>query len=344
MARIVLVGETLVDVVCHDGVVEEHPGGCGANTAMALARLGYSPMMVTQVGEDERGKVTRKWFERDGVQFVSSIPGSGRTIAGFATIGADGGAQFTFDGCFDLVLRELDRVGLVSRPEDETGGTNEQFSISSGNGTPANVTPLPDVVHVGSISTVLSPGNETVLEAARRAAGRSLVIYDPNVRPALNPESWHPMFLALSQYADIVKISDEDIDRLGETRESALTCLFGLGVHAVVMTLGSQGTEVHLHDRVIRVTSPQVEVADTIGAGDTFTGAMIDALIHLNAVGPQARPALQGLTDDQWTTLLTWANLAASVTVGRPGCDPPTLMELQVLSKANGQQLLARAW
>ena len=72
-------------------------------------------------------------------------------------------------------------------------------------------------------------------------------------------------------------------------------------------------------DHTVEVASLPVEVADTIGAGDTFGAAVIDALWG-------RAPA--DLTADEIEAVLTHAARAAAVTVSRPGADPPYRSEL----------------
>ena len=66
------------------------------------------------------------------------------------------------------------------------------------------------------------------------------------------------------------------------------------------------------------------DVADTIGAGDTFGAAMLDALWDLNALGGR----LTGLGADEIGFILRHAARAAAITVSRPGADPPYRHEL----------------
>jgi fructokinase len=69
-------------------------------------------------------------------------------------------------------------------------------------------------------------------------------------------------------------------------------------------------------------------VADTIGAGDTVTAAVVDALWDLGVVGPAAREGLLRLRAADWTSVLERAGRAAAITVSRPGGDPPWRHEL----------------
>jgi fructokinase len=69
-------------------------------------------------------------------------------------------------------------------------------------------------------------------------------------------------------------------------------------------------------------------VADTVGAGDTFSGVLIDALLALGVHGRDAAEALAALTDRDLLEVVTTAAVGAAINVSRPGADPPTRAEL----------------
>ena len=72
------------------------------------------------------------------------------------------------------------------------------------------------------------------------------------------------------------------------------------------------------------MTAVEAEVADTIGAGDTFGAAVLDALWDLDALGGR----LTGLGRDEIEFVLRHAAAAAAITVSRPGADPPYRHEM----------------
>ena len=98
------------------------------------------------------------------------------------------------------------------------------------------------------------------------------------------------------------------------------------GQDAVVVTLGEHGAAVALPSGVVQVPAPGVDVVDTVGAGDTFTGAVLAAL---SAHRVTDRTALAKLDAGWWRTALTYAAEAAAISCSRPGCDPPWRHELR---------------
>jgi fructokinase len=74
-----------------------------------------------------------------------------------------------------------------------------------------------------------------------------------------------------------------------------------------------------------------VPVVDTIGAGDSFCAAMLDGLRQRCLLGAEHRTDLRALPLPAWAEVLARAARAAAITVSRPGADPPSDAELDVV-------------
>lgn len=301
--RIVVVGEALVDVVPGAGGATELPGGSPANVAVTLGRLGWEPQLVTVLADDDRGGAVRTWLEASGVRVNASLPASGRTSAATVALDATGGATYEFDLSWDP-----DPDALLATCMDA------------------------QVVHVGSIATVMEPGAAAVERAVRSVRGRALLSFDPNARPTITPDVREvlPGVERLVTICDVVKVSAEDlewyfpgVDALDAARQWAAS-----GPALVIVTRGADGAVAVRGTDVVWVPGVRVDVVDTIGAGDTFSGALIDALVGLGATGSNARAVIAGLTRTQIATVIAWAAHAAAVTVSRAGANPPTRREL----------------
>lgn len=301
MDSVLVVGESLVDIVHGaDGRTTEYAGGSAANVAVALARLGRRVRFVTAWADDERGRVLADHVAAAGVELAGDPHVLTRTATAAATIGADGAATYEFD----LEWR-------VPDVRDE---------------------PAPLVLHTCSLGAVLEPGADGVLALVERVRDRATISYDVNARPAITGSG--PEVVALVERmvsaCDIVKASDEDLATLYPTipEDAAARALLALGPAAVVVTRGGEGaTWVH-EDGVVEVESLPVRVADTIGAGDTFGAAVIDALWERDLLGADRRERLRALDPGTVAEVLAHAARAAAVTVSRPGADPPYRHEL----------------
>jgi len=289
MKSALVVGESLIDIVhASDGTTGEYAGGSAANVAVALSRLGRDVRFVTAWADDDRGGVLAAHLARDGVELASDPVLLNRTATAAATIGADGAASYVFDLEW--------RIGDVAVGE-------------------------PVVVHVCSLGAVLDPGAEQVLDLVKGFQGRAMISYDINARPAITGTGRELVAKVERMVAvtDLVKASDEDLESLypDHSLAEAAAHLRALGPTAVVVTRGGDGAT-WFGDTIVEVASQPVEVADTIGAGDTFGAAMIDAVWDRGL----------DLTPDEIAEVLAHAARAAAVTVSRPGANPPYVSEV----------------
>lgn len=296
-SRIVVVGEALIDEVVHpDGHREEHPGGSPANVAITLGRLGNAPRLITQIGDDASGGLIREWLESSHVVIDAVSVVARPTSRGIAHLDDSGAATYEFD----LVWDEFDAVVDA------------------------------DFLHIGSISATLQPGGESVRQLIEGTS--ALVTYDPNIRPSLidDAEATRASVEALIVASDVVKASDEDIEWLypGADVEQVAHRWADSGPWLVIVTRGGDGVLAFSAHGRLEILAPRVVVADTVGAGDTLMGTLIDGLAH--AVGTTGRAGLEALSAEELTSLLERAAAAAAITVSRPGANPPWSHELEV--------------
>lgn len=297
-----VVGESLVDIVrSADGADLEYPGGSAANVAVALARLGRPVRFATSFADDDRGRLVRDHLEKAGVSLAVDPGSVARTSTAVATLAPDGSASYEFD--LDWRLAPTDGLD-----------------------------PAPKVVHTCSIGAVLQPGADDALELVTRLRQKATVTYDVNARPAITgvgPDTVEAVERVVA-VSDIVKASDEDLAHLypGQDLVDVVAGLRALGARAVVVTRGPDGAVWFGQRGAVEVGSVPVTVADTIGAGDTFSAAMIDALWTFDLLGAERRGALGQIGPDVVRKLLAHAARAAAVTVSRPGADPPYHSEL----------------
>ncbi|WP_127842763.1 carbohydrate kinase family protein [Actinomyces wuliandei] len=301
------IGEALVDVVIHPGQKPvDIPGGSPANVALGLARLGRDTELTCWIGTDERGQAVRSHLEAAGVRLSAGADGAARTSTAQATIGEDRAATYVFD---------LDwNPPYPARPEGAEP---------------------PVLVHTGSIAAVLEPGRSTVEQVLRDYRATSTIAYDPNARPQLmgSPEHARAIVERIVALADLVKCSDEDIAWFygpDADTEEVLRRWLGLGAAVVVVTRGKKGA-LALTGSGLRVevpADPDVVVADTVGAGDSFMGGLEDALWSEDLVGADRREALRAVDAAALERIVRHAARIADITVARPGANPPTRAEL----------------
>jgi fructokinase len=304
---ITVVGESLVDVVARHGHhgLTVHPGGSPANVAVALSRLGQRTALVTQIGADDHGTLIRAHLERNGVDVMLAGPSSRPTSRALARLDAHGAASYEFDLSWDV------------------------HGLRLAEGSTA--------VHFGSLGAVLPPGSQQVLRLAESVCRRGDVVtsYDPNVRPSVTPDR-HEVAATVDRAAasaHIVKMSDEDLAFLfpGVTPAQLAARFIGDGrpTQLLVVTQGRDGAEVATRRTRLPVPAVPVAVADTVGAGDAFTAALLAGLADSGLLSPEALATRVAREQDALRGIVGQAVAAAALTCTRPGADPPTASELR---------------
>jgi fructokinase len=258
MTRVLVIGESLVDVVRDGGAESRHAGGSPMNVAYGLAQLGVEAQLLTRLGRDSDGALIEHHLYRAGVRLLPASLRDEPTSTAIATIGDDGAASYEFDVTWDL----------------------------------GSVDATADWVHVGSIGTFLEPGAAAVERYLEGTSAR--VSYDPNIRPALMPADARERFERIARLTSVLKLSDEDGRWLyPELDEAALLdLLLSFGPTTVAITRGAAGAIIATPDKRVDVPAVRVTVTDTVGAGDSFMAALIAELLAGTDADAAARTAI----------------------------------------------------
>lgn len=299
-----VIGEALVDVLSGGiSAPRSFVGGSPLNVAVGLAKLGHPVTFIGRWGDDEYGRMIQHSLNTNDVSYICG-PDDAPTSTAQGTLDPVGAASYTFDVRWDL-------------PE-----------------LPAHTPALAEaqLVHTGSLATLLAPGASKVLRLIEAARPHATISYDPNIRPSLITDHARAVadverFVAL---ADVVRASDSDLEWLYPHRSVADTAAAWLesGPAMVVATYGSGGPWGLVKAGTARTEAPIVDVADTVGAGDSFISAMISALEVRGLLGSAKREALHKLDTETLREVLDYAARAAAITVSRPGANPPTGQEI----------------
>jgi fructokinase len=293
--RALVIGEALIDIVERQGQRTEHVGGSPLNVAVGLARLGRGVDFLTHIGDDQRGRRIVDHLNNSGVRLVSDSTSAERTPTAVATLDQSGAAQYVFDIDWRLT------------------------------GTPEVTPPL--VVHTGSIATVLEPGCRATAALLDTYHPSATVTFDPNVRPALidDRDAARGRIDRLVERCDVVKASDEDMSWIDPARspEQIAQTWLGLGPSIVAVTMGERGAFAMCAAGVARAPARQVDVVDTVGAGDAFMSGLIDALWSRDLLGAGQRRNLAAISTAVLTDVVQTAVWSAALTVGRAGADLP---------------------
>jgi fructokinase len=304
-----VVGEALVDLVAArdaSHAFTAYPGGSPYNVAITLARLGADVSLVARTGRDAFGRMLTDKARGSGIAFDRWQIVDEPTTLAVAGIAANGSAEY------DFYL-------------DNTAGLGWDDTL-------VDLVPTGGVLHLGSIAS-WRPPSAAVLQALQRRvydSGTTLVSYDPNVRPALVADvgTLRTSIERCVSAAHLVKASDEDVAFLYPDISLAEVAKqwTGLGAMLVVVTLGGDGAVAFGPDREIaRCPGEPIEVADTVGAGDSFAGGL---LVGLTDAGVTSPAALAAAGVDVISGAVQQAVVVSAITCERPGANPPTRSEL----------------
>ncbi|MBW0089695.1 carbohydrate kinase [Pseudonocardia sp. KRD-184] len=307
---VAVAGEALVDLVPAPvgGYLEIAPGGSPANVAVGLARLGVPARMLARLAGDPLGARMRAHLADNGVQLDHVVPAVEQTSMALVTVDDEGVPSYDF---------RIAGTADWQWTDDELAGALDGPVVA---------------VHSGSLALTTAPGDRPLRAMLARAAATATVSYDPNCRPLLmgDPADVLRGVHALLGVADVVKVSSEDLEWLGLSPEAALEDWIARGPALVAVTLGGDGvlagTAAGLRTRRPGVA---VTVVDTVGAGDTFSAALLAGLHERDLLGADRRDALRALDAERLDALLDLAARAAAITCSRRGADPPTADELR---------------
>lgn len=296
-------GEALIDVVRDAaGTTRPSPGGGPFNTARALARLGVPVAFLGRLSDDESGRELASLLASDGVSLALASIGHERTTVAVADVDEEGVAEYTFDA-------------------DGTSAPNLTTAM-----VPARLASDVRALHVGTLGMVLEPMASTLIEIVEREGQGRFVMLDPNIRSGLIPDDVYRERLSrVIAGSTVVKASDGDMAWLypGASHGTAAHRLLEAGVHLVVVTVGERGAFAATREHQVSVDAIHVEVADTIGAGDSFGAALLAWLHDHDALEPDLR-----LEKTELRRALEFACLAAAITCSRVGADPPWRWEI----------------
>ncbi|HJH34021.1 MAG TPA: ribokinase [Ligilactobacillus aviarius] len=285
VARMAKPGETL-----HTKEIFTAGGGKGANQAIAAQRLGADTSFIGAVGEDrEVSQTMLELLHEDGIncQGIATLSNH-KTGQAFVIVDDDsenliyvhGGANMAFKPEHVDQNRDLiiQRDFVVAQFETPIDCTTEAFKIARQNG----------------VVTILNPA-----PAIDQIPKELLKVTDMIVPNETETE-----------VITGIKITDQ------VSMVNAAEKFHALGIKAVLITLGSQGTFYSYAGKTAIIPALKVNAVDTTAAGDTFIGALSSVL----------NKDFSNLED-----AIKFSNKASSITVQRFGAQPsiPYLKEME---------------
>jgi ribokinase len=257
MSRVVVVGSINVDLVVAaghlprpgetviGGMFTRHPGGKGANQAVAAARAGASVLMIGAVGNDADGDESVAALRAEGIDVSGIHATDAPTGVAIIAVAPDGENQIVVaSGANALVA--ADDASLANLPP--------------GPGVMLTCLEVPMPAVVAAVAAAARIGMQAVLNPApAQALPREVIasgaILTPNAEELLAMTGTHDM-------------------------DAGLASLIAAGARAVVVTLGANGAFLARDTRRTSLPGREVVVVDTTGAGDAFSGVLAAWLAH----------------------------------------------------------------
>ena len=261
---IVGIGEILWDMLPTGKAL----GGAPANFAYHAKRLGEDGWAVSAIGNDALGREIMEIVMEKGLKnLISETSRPTGTVQ--VSLDAKGVPSYTImeDVAWDNIPFTPQMAALASRA---------------------------DAVCFGSL---VQRGNsrDSVLRFLRAMRPEALRVFDINLRQHYYSKEVIDESLQLS---DILKINDEEIRIVaelfglgGDDTAACRALIERYGLKLVILTRGADGSEVITADEAIPQAVGQVEVVDTVGAGDSFTAAFVVAYLRGDSLADAQRLA-----------------------------------------------------
>ncbi len=298
-------GESLIDMIPTatvtgaEGFVP-HSGGAVFNTAIALGRLGVQTGMLSGVSTDMFGRQLVDGLKASHVDTSHLIMSERPTTLAFVRLV---GGHATYD------FYDENSAGRMLSPEDMPALSGEVSAL-----------------YFGGISLACEPGAEAYASLLERNAQGRAVMLDPNIRPGFIRDiaCYRARLDRMMALSDIVKVSDEDLNWLISeplSLREKTERLMAKGPSVVILTRGGEGATGYLASgEEVQVCAVKAEIADTVGAGDTFNAGI---LAKLSELGQLHKSGLADLSADVLTKALEHGAQVAAITVSRAGANPP---------------------
>lgn len=267
---VVGMGEALWDVLPEGKKI----GGAPANFAYHVSQFGLDSRVVSAVGNDKLGmEILDNFREKELNTMVEVVPYPTGTVQ--VELDAEGVP------CYDIKEGVAwDNIPFSSAIEDLARHTR--------------------AVCWGSLAQRSVISRETInrfLDAMPNDAD-VLKIFDINLRQGFYTKE---ILCNSFQKCNILKINDEELVTVSrmfgypgiDLQDKCWILLAKYNLKMLILTCGVNGSYVFTPGNVSFVETPKVEVADTVGAGDSFTAAFVASLLNGKAIGDAHRLAVE---------------------------------------------------
>ena len=316
MKKLLAIGEALIDMIpSNTGRIMDvnnftpKVGGAPLNVCGAYTKLGGSSNIITMLGKDPFGDKIVNELIGFGINtdYVKRTNAANTSLS-FVALDENANREFSF-------YRNMGADMLMSEDDVDKNWFMDAYAL-----------------HFCSVSLGNFPMRKAHNKAIKYAKENGLIVsFDPNVRLPLfdDHEYLKNVIHEYIQYADILKISDEEVEFIFGNKdiEENLDYIFDQGVKLLVFTSGKDGAVAYTKNVVANSKGIKVNAVDTTGAGDGFIGCLLYQMAKENVDLEQ----INILTEEQLKTYLDLSNKFCSISVTKEGAiaSYPTMEELR---------------
>lgn len=268
---IVGMGEVLWDMLPEGKKI----GGAPANFAYHVSQYGFDGYVVSAVGDDKLGNEILESFNNRRLNYlIQRVPYPTGTVQ-----------------------IELDEAGIPCYEiKENVAWDNIPFTVDL-----EKLAKKTRAVCFGSLAQRNTVSRETInrfLDVMSDAAGQYRV-FDVNLRQGFYDKE---ILCNSMKRCNILKINDEEliaVSRMFEypgidLEDKCRALLSEYGLEILILTCGVNGSYVFTRENVSFVNTPKIEVADTVGAGDSFTATFISAILKGKSIREAHELAVEG--------------------------------------------------
>ena len=309
MKKLLAIGEANTGRIMDVNNFTPKVGGAPLNVCGAYTKLGGSSNIITMLGKDPFGDKIVNELIGFGINtdYVKRTNAANTSLA-FVALDENANREFSF-------YRNMGADMLMSEDDVDKNWFMDAYAL-----------------HFCSVSLGDFPMRRAHNKAIKYAKENGLIVsFDPNVRLPLfdDHEYLKNVIHEYIQYADILKISDEEVEFIFGNKdiEENLDYLFDQGVKLLVYTSGKDGAVAYTKNVVAHSKGIKVNAVDTTGAGDGFIGCLLYQMAKENVDLEQ----INILAEEQLKTYLDLSNKFCSISVTKEGAiaSYPTTEELR---------------
>ncbi len=259
------IGEALFDCL-PDG---RKLGGAPANFAYHVSQFGLDGLAISAIGNDELGEEIVETFERVGLEHILPVV---EQPTGTVKVTLDSKGVPQYDICLGVAW---DNIPL----------TDDMLYVAR----------HAQAICFGSLAQRSQTSRETIHAFLDEAPADALRVFDINLR-----QNWYTAEVIAESLnrANVLKINDEELDVVAtmllgistvpgkliaedaeKTRRICHELIAKYDLQMLILTCGAIGSYVFTANEESYVATPKVKVADTVGAGDSFTATFVAQLL-----------------------------------------------------------------